>query len=174
MTQWKKLKDYGGEYYISDRGEIRSLVKSTQYPTEQERRLKPALRPDGYLHVHLGGRKGRTRLLHRLVAETFLPNPKNLPQVHHKDFNKQNNSVNNLKWVTAKQNLRYTTEAGRRRWNGRKGEDCHFSILKEPDVVAIRNTYAEGNISSRALAMRYKVSQFAILQIVRRNTWKHI
>ena len=56
--------------------------------------------------------KTKMHYVHRLVAEAFIPNPLNLPVVHHKDDNKQNNCVDNLKWCTQKENVHYTIMAG--------------------------------------------------------------
>ena len=57
--------------------------------------LKPRLHRDGYLLVAI---KRKNYTVHRLVAQKFIPNPKSLPQVNHKDGNRQNNNVNNLEW----------------------------------------------------------------------------
>lgn len=59
----------------------------------------------GYKMVRLGRKKYAA--VHRIVAENFIPNPDNLPQVNHIDENKENNNVNNLEWVTAKENINY-------------------------------------------------------------------
>lgn len=72
--------------------------------------LKPIVSKKGYLRVSLSNDfvKHKKFLVHRLVAEAFIPNPKNLPQVNHKDENKQNNSVKNLEWCTPLENLKYS------------------------------------------------------------------
>ena len=68
--------------------------------------VEPYLKPDGYLTVTLmsKSKKGIMKHLHVLLAETFIPNPNNLPQVHHKDVNKLNNNLSNLEWVTIMEN----------------------------------------------------------------------
>ncbi len=70
--------------------------------------LKPNANHGGYLSVELR-RKGKKerRLIHRLVASAFIPNPANLPQVNHKDEHPSNNDVSNLEWCTAKYNMNY-------------------------------------------------------------------
>ena len=72
--------------------------------------LKPFAGDNGYLRVSLSNDtvKHKKLLVHRLVAEAFIPNPNNLPQVNHKDENKTNNVVENLEWCTALENLRHS------------------------------------------------------------------
>ena len=100
---WKDCKGYEGKYQVSNQGRIWS-VKSQKY-------LKPWLNSSGYWAVQLmapnGKRKGE--LVHRLVALAFIDNPNNLPQVNHKDENKQNCNVDNLEWCDTKYNLNYGT-----------------------------------------------------------------
>lgn len=64
---------------------------------------------EGYLRVNfvLDGGKHVTLRVHRLVAEAFIPNPENKPEVNHKDYNRANNKVENLEWVTAKENAEH-------------------------------------------------------------------
>lgn len=70
--------------------------------------LKQAMTKDGYLKVTLYNKgKSLTKKTHRFIMETFVPNPNNLPQVNHKDCNKTNNSVNNLEWCSAKENIHH-------------------------------------------------------------------
>ena len=92
MTEtWKDVAGYEGLYQVSDRGRVRSLWFG------KVRILKPGLKNGGYLQVALyRERKQKYLLVHRLVAEAFVPNPLNLPQVNHKDENKLNNSVDKI------------------------------------------------------------------------------
>lgn len=89
-------------YTISDKGEIVN--------TNTNKKLKGYIRKDGYVIITLskGGKKYKC-YLHRLVAETFIPNPDNLSQVNHKDEDKTNNCVSNLEWITPKDNCNYGT-----------------------------------------------------------------
>lgn len=77
--------------------------------------MKPHLSNSGYLFVNLAipsvnGKRTKQEYIHRLVALAFIPNPKNLPQVNHKDRNKRNNSVDNLEWVTQEENCNHYRE----------------------------------------------------------------
>ena len=105
MTEvWCPIKGYEGLYEVSDKGMVRSLK------FWKERIMKPGSDKNGYLIVNLckNGEK-KMYLVHRLVALAFIPNPDNLPQVNHKDEDKENNSVHNLEWCSSKYNANFGT-----------------------------------------------------------------
>ena len=84
------------------------------FSTKSNKFLKPNITPQGYKSVELFNNNGSKRLLiHRLVAQAFIPNPENLPQVNHKDENPSNNNVDNLEWCTQKYNCNYGTRVDR-------------------------------------------------------------
>lgn len=103
---WKDIKDYEGLYQVSNVGNIKSLNYNK---TKQEKNLKFGIDTSGYKVVNLWKNgKGKMRTVHRLVAETFIPNPNNHPIINHKDENKQNNTISNLEWCTCEYNLNYS------------------------------------------------------------------
>lgn len=105
--QWKAIAECNGEYHISDQGRAKS------YKCGKERILKPILSGEsGYLRIRIRGGKQEMYSIHRLVAETFVPNPDKKPQVNHKDGNKLNNHVSNLEWTTSKENLQHAWKNG--------------------------------------------------------------
>ena len=101
MEIWKDIEGYEGLYQVSNCGRVRSLWLG------KEKVLQPVKHKNGYLFVSLGRKKIIS--IHRLVAEAFIPNPDNLPQVNHRDENKENNNVDNLEWCDAKYNNNYGT-----------------------------------------------------------------
>ena len=103
MEIWKDIKGYEGKYQVSNYGRVKSL---NYRHTGNEKLLKPILQTDGYLYVSLCKPLKRFSI-HRLVAEAFIQNPDNLPEVNHKDENPTNNHVDNLEWCTNKYNINY-------------------------------------------------------------------
>ena len=112
---WKEIKGYEGLYQVSNLGRIKSLPKhiGNRY-FSKEKIMKPQLINGNRLQVRLS-REGTVKnfRVHRLVAENFIKNPYNLPQVNHIDENPQNNNVNNLEWCDAKYNSNYGTRIKR-------------------------------------------------------------
>lgn len=120
MALWREIAGYEGMYLVSDEGQIVSL------PREVSGRNKfgdiTAHRSKRVLKNHLRGRNGllyecvaltkngKTERIsvHRLVAQAFIPNPDNLPEVNHIDKNTKNNRVENLEWCTRQYNIEYS------------------------------------------------------------------
>ena len=111
MEVWKDIKGYEGLYQVSNLGRVkRILFKNRMTEKMKDKLLKPFRGKKGYLQVTLC-KNNKTKLfnIHRLVAEAFIPNPDNLPQINHKDENKENNRVENLGFCTIKYNHNYGT-----------------------------------------------------------------
>jgi len=108
---WKDVKGYEGLYQVSNLGRVRSLDRvSTQGERLKGKVLTGGLNRDGYLAVVLcrsGGQKNY--FIHRLVAQAFLENPDNLPEVNHKNEDKTDNTVANLEWCSHRYNMNYGT-----------------------------------------------------------------
>ena len=101
---FKDIEYYEGKYQVSNLGRVKSLKFG------KEKIIKPGKDSKGYLRVNLyENGKHKTVKVHRLVANAFIDNPLNLPQVNHIDENKENNIVDNLEWCDGKYNNNYGT-----------------------------------------------------------------
>lgn len=123
--------------------------------------VKPQLNGKGYYRVSIGG---ELRFVHRLVAEKYIPNPNNLPQVNHIDGNKTNNSVCNLEWVSNKDNRIHALKNGLHL----TGDKCPWSKLNQEKVDFIRNN---PDMSIKELSEMFNVSRSAISDVRFYRTW---
>lgn len=115
---WKDVKNFEGIYQISTLGRVKRLEETKDFNhisgkklnyIKKEKILKSSINNKGYLQVCLTkNNKKHTKKIHRLVAESFIPNPNNLSQINHKDKNKQNNNITNLEWCGCEYNVNYS------------------------------------------------------------------
>ena len=119
--KWKKIENYSHGYEVSNLGNIRRIYKNGKI-----RVLKQSL-CDGYKILRLGSKSVR---VHRIVAEAFIPNPNNYPCINHKDFNRQNNTVDNLEWCTTQYNAQYSADRFSRVKNTKSGASGEKHISK--------------------------------------------
>ena len=157
---WKNIKNYEGLYQVSDDGQVKSLKNNK---SKKEKILKPSKTRGGYLRVVLC-KEGKTKayLVHRLVADAFISNPDNLPQINHKDENKTNNIVSNLEYCTSKYNINFgsRTKKAVKKTTGVlntksskivKQFDLQGNLIEEyPSISEVERKfgYSQGNISS--------------------------
>ena len=111
---WKDIKGYEGLYQVSNLGRIkRVLFKNNKTTIIKEKILKYTVKNNGYCKVNLyKNNKQKTYHIHRLVAEAFIPNRDNSLEINHKDGNKKNNCINNLEWITHKENIQHGVKTG--------------------------------------------------------------
>lgn len=139
MTEeiWRPVVGYEGLYEVSSYGRVRSLDKYVKYSNgrinlHKGRILSLWKDTNGYLMCNLYLNKNMKKVsIHRLVAQAFLPNIDNLPEVNHKDEDKTNNSVDNLEWCDRSYNNNYGTRKDKEResklksgfWTGLSSKD---------------------------------------------------
>lgn len=125
--EWKPIKDYEDLYMVSNTG----LIKSLHW--NKEKLLKQVIRNNNYPYYFVGLLKDGKRkyfAIHRLVAMMFIPNPNNYEQVDHLDGNKLNNNVENLEWVTPKENTNRAWKKGQAKYTKERKEKLS-KIAKE-------------------------------------------
>lgn len=116
---WRDIKEYEGLYQISNLGRVKSLSRcywhGNRWYKQKEKFLKLNINTKGYQSVVLydAEHKSKRVMIHRLVANAFISNPDNLPEVNHRDENKENNQVDNLEWCTSEYNNNYGTKSAR-------------------------------------------------------------
>ena len=110
---WKPIKGFEGLYEISNTGLVKSLRREVPnnggISIVKEKILKPQKEKNGYLRIGLNKRNKKYMfLIHRLVAESFIPNVNNYAEINHKDGNKSNNNVDNLEWCSRSYNIKHS------------------------------------------------------------------
>lgn len=159
------LKVEGFDHYmVSNLGNVKSLVNPNK-----PRILKPQSSTNGYLQLNLFSRTGEHRkfLVHRLIGLTFIPNLQDKPQINHIDGDRTNNRVENLEWVTPKENIQHALDN-----NLMCTGTCHGnSKLKQEDVNFIRDN--KDSYRRVDLAQIFGVSKALITNIINGKIWKY-
>ena len=163
----KPIKQYRGKYLACPTGRIWA-EPSNKRPKGCY--LKPWLIGNGYEMVMLFNPK-KKYLVHRLIADAFVPNPKNLPEINHIDGNRLNNKPENLEWVTSKTNKQHAWDNGLYR---HRGEQHPLTTLTVKDIKEIRKLCTEGKYTQRKIAQIFGVDPMTISNIKLGKTWGHI
>lgn len=165
--RWIYLFGIKTKYIITNNGIIYSIRNN------KIKRLKSRPDKDNYLHViiHLNGVK-YYRSVHRLVAEAFIPNPENKPQVNHKDGNHLNNFIDNLEWVTCKENIHHAWKTGLS--TAQCGENHPNSIYTNNQIELVCELLEKNENSMIEISNLTNVSYTVVKQIRNRFLWKSI
>ena len=163
MQSWNTLI-YSIKYEINREGQIRNKETNRIISTRPDK--------DGYFRIVLWiDSKRKNFLVHRLIAEHFIPNSENKPQINHIDGNKQNNSISNLEWVTLSENRRHAFETGLQ--IGRPGVKHHNCKLTEKDVQEIKNL-VQLKTPRKEISKKYGIHKNHIYRITKGTRWKHL
>lgn len=159
--EWRWVVGQEGRYKVSNLGRIRSYVKGGRIKT-------PARTRCGYLLVGLfidGRVKGK--LVHRLVAEAFIPNPENKKTVNHKSGEKTDNRVENLEWMTYSENTKHAFDTGLKIVMSKQIEAVSRWRKYPPEVVnEMRRLWSNGNISQHEIARRFNAEPSHVCRIL--------
>lgn len=160
----KEFTYSGFKYSVSEEGKIFG---------KHNVELKQRLNADGYPVVTLGDsniRRSSIRV-HRLVCESFVPNPENKPEVNHIDGNKQNNHYSNLEWATRIEQIHHAFRTGLSK--GKKGSENGRAVLSEPDAIEARKLY-DKKVPIAEIARKFGVGWTTISHVLKNETWKHV
>lgn len=177
MEIWKSIENYEG-YEVSSLGSIKSLSKKIKcnngFRITKERILKLKKTKQGYLSVQLK-KKGKNFLVHRLVAQSFICNYDNKPQINHINGIKDDNRIDNLEWCNQSENQIHAYKNKLQTPSLHKrvcGEKQGLSKLKEKDVIFILKNYKKG--MGVKLSKLFNVSQTTVLNIVNKKIWTNV
>ena len=126
VEEWKDIDGYEGLYQVSNLGNVKSLAKFDRLGRfHKERILSTCDNGSGYLVVNLKHNgKQRMKTVHKLVANHFIYNPDNKPEINHKDGNKKNNRVDNLEWCNRSENVKHAFKTGLNYQTGKRKVLC--------------------------------------------------
>lgn len=167
--KWKIVEGFS-KYLVSNKGRVKNVIRL------KDLRFYSC---KGYEKIELVNDNDMKKkvFVHRLVAQAFIPNPNDKPQVNHKDGNKTNNKFYNLEWCTAKENTEHSIETGLTdfsKFNYSRGEATSKSKMTNEDVKELREMYDTGELTLRELSIYFNISITTVWNIVKRKTWTHI
>ena len=173
--KWKIIEGFP-KYLISNKGRIKILS------TLEDKKV--FVKDDGYIATTLGNGKQSYKYVHRLVAEAFIKNKHNKPQVNHINGIKGDNRAENLEWVTPAENIRHAIDTGLLKYKKKEkeiknskyslGEEVNGSKLTPEEVIEIRVLWEYREYKQTELADMFNVDPRTINHVITRRQWKHI
>lgn len=189
----KDIKGYEGLYRVTEDGRVWSYPKSCSSKSGMWMKLTISTnqnnRGKSYSRYTVGLYKNKIRavfLVHRLVAQAYIPNPENKPQVNHKDTNPLNNNINNLEWSTGFENMQHAQDSGmlnqyteksmvnrslqgKKNWKNATKARRMFTM---DEANKIRKTFAEGVKSTIEISIELGCSNNTISNICNNKTYQ--
>ena len=165
-VEWKPVIINGNYslYEVSNEGDIRNI---TNFKIMKTFETKAGYKSIGLVYNH----HRYVFLIHRLVAQAFIPNPENKPQVNHIDGNKKNNNVANLEWATAYENMNHAVTNGLLDIKGDKHPESKYT---EKQIREVCKMLENGKYPLHEIQVKTSVKKDLIYQIKKGRAWRHI
>lgn len=175
--EWRPVKGFEDDYEVSNIGRIRSIEREfpiirngKNFTSNRKAKYRTVIisPSSGYCFVTTHRRFGNAKLLlvHRLVAQAFIPNPENKPCVNHKNSTRTDNRVENLEWCTSKENAAHKVEMKRHI----RGSLHKLAKINEDIAMQIFNSV----LTVKETADKFNTSTHKVYEIKRKKSWKHI
>ena len=162
---WKEVTGTERAYFVSNMGRL--LCRNWK-GSGRDAFMKPAKDHRGYVRTMLKYPHGfKTVKVHRVVAQEWIPNPYNKPQVDHINYLRNDNRASNLQWATSKENTERSYA------DGRISKPVGMSKVTEDDVRAIRSMFKDSGMKRREIADIYGISSATVKDIILRS-WRHV
>lgn len=167
--KWQPVRGYEGLYEVSNYGQIRGIdrietLKDGRKRFRHGKQLATMTKRHGYQAVNLYSHGAmKTVLVHRLVAQVFVPNPDGKPEVNHINGDKSDNRASNLEWVTSAENIRHAYEIGLKKAD-------HHGRLSNQQIRDIRASHEK----QKEIAKRHRISRTLVGLIKQRKIYKEV
>jgi len=181
---WKNVIGYENIYQVSNFGNVKSLDRevapNNRVPYWRKGKIcKQSKSNLGYMTVGFTVNNVKVnKYVHRLVAEAFITNINDYPQVNHIDCDKTNNKMYNLEWCTNSQNHIHASKNGLNKLHLHRvaysEENNGRSLLTKEQVLEIKQKYIPYKYSAKKLSKEYEVSESCITHILNNTSWKEI
>ena len=166
--EWRDVKNYEGHYKVSNLGRIKGIIISLKGILLEEN-LRAFSKTKGYYTVPLYKNNiAKSYRINRLVAQAFIPNPYNLPQVNHKNLNKLDNQVENLEWCDQSYNMQHA------RINKIFSKPLGNRKINEIQAKEIKDLWKTGKYTQDKIGKMYNLAGSTISYIVNNKRWKEI
>lgn len=168
----KKMRESWKPAPVSKYAEVYKVSSNGRIKNRKGKILKLSVNKGYSFITFCINREAKKFPVHRLVINAFSENPFNKPCVNHKNSNRGDNRIENLEWVTHKENIQHALNS--KRMYSPKGTDCHFAVLKEKDIFRIRYLYEKEKMKISEIAKTLNIAHSTVYYAANRMTWKHI